>query len=241
MSINNDLMNLNQSGNHINENMNNVSYNELNNLNSQLIKKINDKNFNLNQFNLDEINNANDYFLQNNLSINKNEIRNLDSFNLLDNDNDNENYDFDNFHGNIHIGNVDEIDDMEEDKNYKKKHNYEMGKNFQNKENKFFDFVLDQVQKKNLDKKTKKIKNKKIESLLNDVSSNLANSRIYINEDDFNNNSMIDTSLNLHLNNLSINKEKSGLKKENNLLLDDIKNSSLKFVKLKFIFEINLK
>ncbi len=130
---------------------------------------------------------------------------------------------------------------MEEDKNYKKKHNYEMGKNFQNKENKFFDFVLDQVQKKNLDKKTKKIKNKKIESLLNDVSSNLANSRIYINEDDFNNNSMIDTSLNLHLNNLSINKEKSGLKKENNLLLDDIKNSSLKFVKLKFIFEINLK
>ncbi len=117
MSINNDLMNLNQSGNHINENMNNVSYNELNNLNSQLIKKINDKNFNLNQFNLDEINNANDYFLQNNLSINKNEIRNLDSFNLLDNDNDNENYDFDNFHGNIHIGNVDEIDDMEEDKN----------------------------------------------------------------------------------------------------------------------------
>jgi hypothetical protein len=239
LSINHDLLNLNQDNNLLSENLNNVSYNDLNYLNSQLIKNINNNNFNFNQFNLDEINNTNDNFRQNNLSNKKNDLRNLDYFNLLDYDN--ENLDFDNFNGNIHIGNVDEIENLNDiphkinSKN--KNRNVQMGKNFENPENKFFDFVLNQVQKKNLDKKSKKIKNKKLDSLLSDVNSNLANSRIFNDDNEFNSNSQVDNSLNIHFKNENSQKPRRISKKEEIDFLEEIENS----IKKNNVFLINFK
>lgn len=215
LSINHDLLNLNQDNNLLSENINNVSYNEINNLNSQLIKKLNNNNFYFNQFNLDEINNTNDNFLQNNLSIRK-DLRNLDYFNILDTDN--ENIDLENFKDNIHIGNVDEIDNLNdrsyEMKNRIKTKNLRIGDNFENPDNKFFDFVLSQVKKKNLDKKTKKNKNKKIDSLLNDVTSNLANSRLSFKEEEYNSNSLLNNSLNIHFKNENSNQQRKILREE---------------------------
>jgi len=237
LSINLDLINLNQENN-LKENLNNVSYNELNNLNSQLIKKLADDNFNLNQFNIDDINIANDNFLQNNLSINKNDLKNLEYFDLLDNENDN--LDFDNFGGNIYIGNVDEMDNLDDNlhdislnKNIKNKTS-EIRNTFENKDDKLFDFVLNQVQKKNMNKKTKKIKNKKLDNLLNDVSSNLTNSRIYNQEEDFGSNSIIDNSLNLHLNNYNLKDIYKNTSKEYNIYKQEEKRIQINQINVIF-------
>lgn len=180
------------------------SFHEMNNFNADLIKKITNNNISLHQLNYNEIYLTNDTFLQNNASIHKNhtDYSNLCDKNFLEYNEGENNFEFDNYTSNINLNNnYDNCDSNLSDIYFKcqKQNKNDIGKNFDNAENKFFDFVLNQVQKKNLDKKNKKQKNKNIDKILNNVSSNLIDTKNLYDDDNVNNS--LDNSLNLNFDN----------------------------------------